>query len=54
LEALQPGDCVRLLADDPLAQIDLPHFVAAAGHDLLSLAVRDGLIEALVRKIDLK
>lgn len=41
LAALEPGETVRLLADDPMAAIDVPHF--AAGHDcrLLSVA-REG------------
>ena len=34
LEAAQPGALVRLLADDPMARIDVPHFVQAAGHGL--------------------
>ncbi len=40
LEAAKPGDLVRLLADDPLARIDAPHFVRSAGHDLID--TRDG------------
>ncbi|ODT88071.1 sulfurtransferase TusA family protein [Phenylobacterium sp. SCN 70-31] len=31
LEAAAPGVRVRLLADDPLARIDVPHFAAEAG-----------------------
>jgi tRNA 2-thiouridine synthesizing protein A len=34
LEAAQPGALVRLLADDPMARIDVPHFVQMAGHML--------------------
>jgi len=30
------GEVVRMLADDPVAVIDLPHFCAEAGHVLLS------------------
>lgn len=30
------GAQVRLLADDPMAKIDVPHFVAQAGHELVS------------------
>ena len=40
LEAAEPGALVRLLADDPMARIDVPHFVRAAGHALA--AVEDG------------
>ena len=35
LEAASPGDLIRLLADDPMARIDVPHFVRGAGHDLV-------------------
>ena len=36
LEAAAPGQTVRLLADDPLARIDVPHFVSTEGHTLAS------------------
>lgn len=35
LEAAAPGTRVRLLADDPMARIDVPHFVAQKGYDLI-------------------
>lgn len=35
LEVLQPGQVARLLADDPAAIIDVPHFCAEAGHKLI-------------------
>lgn len=35
LEAAAPGARVRLLADDPLARIDVPHFAAQSGAQLL-------------------
>ena len=44
------GETVLLLADDPLAKIDVPHFAAANGHAVISLAVEDGVLHALVRK----
>ena len=34
LERADPGALVQLLADDPMARIDVPHFVRGAGHDL--------------------
>ena len=37
LEAAPSGAEVRLLADDPLAQVDIPHFAAQAGADLLAV-----------------
>ena len=35
LEAAPDGSVVRLLADDPMARIDVPHFVREAGLELL-------------------
>ena len=29
-----PGDQFELIADDPMARIDVPHFLAQAGHVL--------------------
>ena len=36
LKSLAAGDCALLLADDPAAVVDVPHFCAEAGHALLS------------------
>ncbi len=36
LERAAEGQTVRLLADDPLAKIDVPHFVRAEGFRLVS------------------
>jgi tRNA 2-thiouridine synthesizing protein A len=35
LERAAPGQVVRLLADDPMARIDVPHFCAQQGYRLL-------------------
>ena len=35
LEAAPPGARVRLYADDPMARIDVPHFLAEIGADLI-------------------
>ena len=37
LGALQAGETVFLLADDPMARIDVPHFAAAQGHIVLCI-----------------
>lgn len=34
LSALAPGQVLRMVADDPAAMIDVPHFCAEAGHAL--------------------
>lgn len=36
LKSMTPGSTLRVLADDPAAIVDVPHFCAEAGHDLLS------------------
>ena len=41
LEKAAEGQIVRLLADDPLAKIDVPHFVSMEGFRLISSA-QDG------------
>lgn len=37
LAALPQGAVLRVLASDPAAIIDMPHFCAEAGHDFLDL-----------------
>ena len=50
LEAAAAGEVVTLLADDPLARIDVPHFARQAGHTLLDTTQVDGSWRFLVRK----
>ena len=49
-EAAPPGAVVRLLADDPLARIDVPHYVAVAGLEMVALETEGPLVVAVVRK----
>ncbi|MEQ9520755.1 MAG: sulfurtransferase TusA family protein [Parvibaculum sp.] len=35
LRALTPGTILRVLATDPMAAIDVPHFCHESGHELL-------------------
>lgn len=51
LERAVPGQVVVLLADDPLARIDAPHFVHAAGHELLLVETTDRGLRFRVRKV---
>lgn len=44
------GARVRLLADDPLARIDVPHFLAEIGAELLDSVEADGTFSFLVAK----
>jgi tRNA 2-thiouridine synthesizing protein A len=50
LEAAAPGARVRLLADDPLARIDVPHFAAQSGAEVLERAEADGTLSFLVAR----
>ena len=36
LQGMQSGQVLRVIADDPAAIVDVPHFCAEAGHTLLS------------------
>ncbi|WP_372574495.1 sulfurtransferase TusA family protein [Ruegeria jejuensis] len=36
LKSLPEGATLRILADDPAAVVDVPHFCAQAGHALIS------------------
>jgi len=36
LKSLQSGQVLRVLADDPAAIVDVPHFCREQGHELLS------------------
>jgi tRNA 2-thiouridine synthesizing protein A len=50
LEAAPAGGRVRLLADDPLARIDVPHFAAEVGAAILGREELDGGFSFLVAK----
>ena len=51
LEEAPAGGLVRLLADDPLARIDVPHFAAGAGATVLEVVdAPNGAISFLVAK----
>jgi tRNA 2-thiouridine synthesizing protein A len=49
LMGMRPGEVLRVLADDPMAAIDLPHFCAEAGHEHLGQTVEDGAQVHLIR-----
>lgn len=38
LAGMAPGAVLRLIATDPAAVIDVPHFCAEAGHELIDTA----------------
>ena len=50
LEDAPQGSLLRLLADDPLARIDIPHLLGELGYPLISLEAEDGVLVFTVRK----
>jgi tRNA 2-thiouridine synthesizing protein A len=50
LELAASGEQVLLLADDPMARIDVPHFVAEAGADLVGMTVDGTVMRFVVEK----
>lgn len=50
LGAVAPGAAVWLLADDPIAVVDIPHFCAEAGHDMVRVEDRGDAQAYLVRR----
>lgn len=49
---LDPGALLRVFASDPVARIDMPHFCAEAGHELIEIRDRGTWIEFLIRRGD--
>lgn len=52
LEAAPAGAQIRLLADDPLARIDVPHFAGQTGAEVLESGETGGALSFLIRKPD--
>ena len=50
LLGLPDGAVLRLLADDPAAAIDVPHFCAEAGHGYLGAEPSGAATRYLIRK----
>jgi tRNA 2-thiouridine synthesizing protein A len=51
LMSMGDGAVLKLLADDPAAVIDVPHFCAEAGHVLVGHDDSDGYRVYLIRKV---
>ncbi len=49
LKALEVGAVLRVIADDPAAVIDVPHFCTEQGHSLLSNEQTDEGLIFLIR-----
>lgn len=50
MRTMSSGAILRMTADDPAAVIDVPHFCAEQGHELLSSDDSDGVQIYVIRK----
>lgn len=50
LRTMPAGSVLRVLADDPAAIVDMPHFCAEAGHELIGHEEATGHQVYLIRK----
>lgn len=50
LKSIEKGAVLQLLADDPAAIVDVPHFCHEAGHSLLSHSEHEDHHVYLIRK----
>ncbi len=50
LKALSPGARLRMLADDPAAVVDVPHFCAEQGHQLIEQGHAEGALVFVIEK----
>ena len=50
LKALPAGGRLRMLADDPAAVVDVPHFCAEQGHALIEQGEAEGALLFVIQK----
>lgn len=50
LAAMAEGEVLRVLADDPMALIDMPHFCSLSGHLHLDVTEAEGVQAHLIRR----
>jgi tRNA 2-thiouridine synthesizing protein A len=50
LKGMAPGSVLRLIATDPAAVVDVPHFCREAGHELLATEADEGGRVYLIRR----
>jgi tRNA 2-thiouridine synthesizing protein A len=50
LAAMAPGERLRVLATDPAAAIDFPHYCSESGNELVSQSKEGGLLVFVIRK----
>lgn len=49
LSALAQGDVLHMIADDPAAIVDVPHFCLEAGHALVEQSEQNGILHFYIR-----
>ena len=54
LARLAPGTALKVLADDPMSAVGIPHMCLGEGHAVDSVASRDGYSEFVLRRGRLK
>jgi tRNA 2-thiouridine synthesizing protein A len=52
LRRLAPGARLTIIADDPVAAVDIPHFAEAAGHGCRSVPAEPGVCVFLVTRAE--
>ena len=50
IDALEIGEVLEVLADDPTAAEDIPRFAKRAGHKIISFENLDGQLRFLIKK----
>ena len=50
LQGMAPGDRLRVEATDPMAAVDIPHFLNESGDRLVDTATADGILTFLIEK----
>lgn len=51
LQGMTAGQVLRVLADDPAAVVDVPHFCAESGNELVESGEDAGVQAYLIRKV---
>ncbi len=50
LKTMAPGSVLRLIATDPAAAIDVPHFCTEQGHELVSQETQEDRLVFFIRR----
>jgi len=50
IKGMEPGTILRLVTTDPAALVDVPHFCAEGGHDLLGQEEDGDILRFFIRK----